>query len=162
MSSYILSQNEYIDILNYINEYRNNHDSNNLVLDDELTKEAQNSAISMLKKRELNYTQNNKYSEVLYCNWACRNQKIENIKRGIDKCYNESKLYNYKDFSLSNAKKCKNFTALIWKKSTKIGIGYAYVNAKCVLVLYLTSIGNIPELYSINVLQELESEDEYN
>lgn len=152
MSSYILSPEELDEIVNYINEYRKNHNSNEVEYDENLSKNAQKEAINMLKKKELNYQNNDMYSEVLYCSWACRNQKMQNIKRGIDECYKESNLYNFEEYSLSNAKKCKNFTALIWKDSTKVGIGYAYVNAKCVLCIYLTSKGNIPELYNQNVL----------
>lgn len=151
MTSYILSDNEVDEITKYINTYRTKHNSPELKYDAELSAIAQNNAISMLKKKELNYD-NTEYSQVLYCSWACRNQKMQNILKGIEECYKESKLYNYDEYSISNAKKCKNFTALIWKESTKLGIGYAYVNAKCVLCLYITKKGNDPDSYSENVL----------
>ncbi len=151
MSSYLLSKEEVNDIIKYINNYRDKHNSPHLIHDNELSIVAQTNAIAMLKQKELKYSNEN-YSQVLYCSWACRNQKIQNILKGIDECYKESKLYNYNEYSISNAKKCKNFTALIWKESNKIGIGYAYVNAKCVLCLYITDKGNNPELYTENVL----------
>lgn len=151
MASYILSDDEVNEITKYINTYRTKHNSPELKYDAELSAIAQNNAISMLKQKELNYD-NTEYSQVLYCSWACRNQKMQNILKGIDECYKESKLYNYEEYSISNAKKCKNFTALIWKKSTKLGIGYAYVNAKCVLCLYIMEKGNDPESYTENVL----------
>lgn len=150
MASYILSADEVNEITKYINTYRTKHNSPELKYDEELSSIAQKNAISMLKKKELKYD-NTEYSQVLYCSWACRNQKMQNILKGIDECYKESQLYNYDEYSISNAKKCKNFTALIWKKSTKLGIGYAYVNAKCVLCLYIIEKGNDPASYTENV-----------
>lgn len=151
MSSYNLSHDDKLQIIQYINNYRKKHNSGDLTYDEVLTNKAQQNAIIMLKEKKLKYN-NEDYSQVLYCLWTCRNQKMENIFNGINKCYNESKIYNFSEYSISNAKKCKNFTALIWKESTKIGIGYAYVNGKCVLCLYLTNKGNIPALYNTNVL----------
>lgn len=151
MTSYILSDDNVNEITKYINTYRIKHNSPELIYDKELSIIAQKHAIAMLKKKELNYD-DTEYSQVLYCSWACRNQKMQNILKGIDECYKESNLYNYDEYSISNAKKCKNFTALIWKNSTKLGIGYAYVNAKCVLCLYIMEKGNKPELYAENVL----------
>ena len=151
MSSYLLSQDEKLEILDYINNYRTQHNSTKLVFDEELTSEAQKHSIIMLKNKELNFETNDEYSKVLYSSWACRNTKMFNIKHGIDECYKESKLYNFQEYTISNSKKCGNFTALIWKDSTKIGIGYAYVNAKCVLCIYISNKGNNPDSYHQNV-----------
>ena len=76
MSSYLLSETEIIEIVNYINNYRKKHNALELKYDEELSKDAKDSAISMLKKKEINYNINNEYSEVLYSSWACRNQKM--------------------------------------------------------------------------------------
>ncbi len=156
-----LNNSEIIEITNLINEFRAIHKVQSLIYDSNLSEEAHNNAIKLIKSKRVNSYDNvtdtiksldNIHTNNIYSSWKCRNVKLINIKNGIRKWYHEMNYYNYDNYDINNTKKCFNFTALIWKSSTHFGIGYTYVNGKCVVCLIISQKGNILEEYNTNVL----------
>lgn len=141
----ILNDQDNLEITSYINQYRKLHNSPDLELDSKISKIAQLSAIKLIKNKKIdNYDEN--YSYNISLSIKSKNEKIKNIKRVIDLWYKQKK--NYLNDDLDNS---KNFTSLIWKSSTKFGLGYAYVNGKSTVCILLNEKGNILDLYDDNV-----------
>jgi len=104
-----------------------------------------------------------KYGENLAMMGTSSSLSIENaIKRAVDMWYNEIKMYNYSNprFAMHTG----HFTQLIWKATTKIGVGVSsYVKTRVVngrefkmtsyiVVMNYSVFGNVSGLFQRNVL----------
>lgn len=73
----------------------------------------------------------------------------------VDGWYNEIKLYDFKNPGF--AEETGHFTQLVWKATTKIGIGYAYTQHekrhKLYVVVHYSPPGNEDDAYEENVLR---------
>ena len=126
-----IDKNKYKDITidkNYAtsaikanNEYRISHNAKILQLDNYLIERAFILAKEFLINGEFD-NKNLLYSncEDLGMNLKMSNQKL-NPEELIEIWYEENRDYNYKE---PNEFECNNFTQMIWKNSTKFGIGY--------------------------------------
>ncbi len=158
------------------NDYRIKHGTNPLKLDDYLNKKACILAKEFLTKGEFENV------DLLYTNYEelGMNVKLSNKKLDAEilmkKWYEENTDYKYQN---PQELDCNNFTQMIWKKSTKLGIGYYHLNEQdrkkmikksdniqngiedtkkkeyefCYIALYYPA-GNIPGEYKDNVNQE--------
>lgn len=134
----------------YINQYRNLHNANDLLYDKEISNLSQLLSIKLLKNKKIIEPDILKdYTLIKYLSLKCRNNKLQNIKKAINTWYNENKLYLVD-------KQSNNFTGLVWKSSTKFGLGYSYVNGKCSVCLLIYEKGNIPNEIENNVFNKLE------
>lgn len=142
------------EIISYINQYRKLHQVDDLIHDDDISKISQQISIKLLKNKKLSdtdlYQLNNDYTIITNLNLKCRNNKLQNIKRAINSWYNEHKFYN-----INNYNKSSNFTGLIWKNSTKIGLGYSYVNGKCSVCILIYKKGNVLNQFDNNVFNKI-------
>jgi len=57
----------------------------------------------------------------------------------------------YKNYNASNGNSAKKFSQLVWKNSTKLGIGHAYDGHKLFVVALYKPPGNIPGQFTANV-----------
>ena len=142
--------------LKKINEHRKLHKVPPLMLDDYLIKRA----FILCKKKLTNFISEDflyQNDEDLGCNFEISEEKL-NVEKLMDKWYNENKNYNFiEPIEL----KSNNFTQMIWKNSTKFGIGYycpqeniEEINKKYYYVALFYPAGNIPGEYKINVLKK--------
>ena len=155
-------------LLDQHNKYREMHGVENLTLDNELIKLAQDYSAVLAYKEDI-YSiipsgNKNKRKEIVGENiFTCTSiLKIpcyeENSTKPVDDWYNEINFYNYDDpgFTLDTA----HFTQVIWKNTSKIGCGASVrtdgVTYKVVCNYY--TAGNIvnPEQYTENVLPIVE------
>lgn len=73
----------------------------------------------------------------------------------VDGWYREIDLYDFKnpEFSVETG----HFTQLVWKETTKIGVGYAYTKHanryKLYVVVHYSPPGNVDESFQENVLR---------
>lgn len=134
----------------HINQYRHLHKVNDLLYDTEMSNISQLLSVKLLKNKKLKESDYLKdYTLIKYLSLKCRNNKLQNIKKAINTWYNENKLY-FID------KQSNNFTGLVWKNSTKFGLGYSYVNGKCAVCLLIYEKGNISNQIENNVFNKLE------
>ena len=145
----ILNQSNIQEIEDYINQYRSLHQVDDLIYDSEISAISQLLSIKLLKnkKLELNDINNSKYTQITHLSLKSKNNTIKNIKKAIDFWYNENKYYN--------DKKSNNFSGLVWKSSTKFGIGYAYVNGKSSVCILIYEKGNKINEYEENVFPKV-------
>jgi hypothetical protein len=145
----ILTQSDIEEITNYINQYRNLHQSNDLIFDQDISTISQLLSIKLLKfkKLDINDINNPNYTYITNLSLKSKNSTLKNIKLAIDYWYKENKYYN--------DKKSNNFSGLVWKSSTKFGIGYSYVNGKSSVCLLIYEKGNKLNEYEDNVLPKI-------
>ena len=113
------------------NKYRKIHGVDNLVLDNELIKLAQDYSAVLAYKNDSHYIapsgNKNKNKEIVGENiFTCTSIVkpycySENSTKPVDDWYNEIYLYNFTDpgFRIDTA----HFTQIVWKETTKIGCG---------------------------------------
>ena len=145
----ILTETNIHETEEYINQYRNLHQVDDLVYDENISNLSQKLSIKLLKNRKLdiNDINNPDYTYITYLSIKSKNNTIKNIKQAIDFWYSENKYYNNK--------KSNNFSGLVWKSSTKFGIGYAYVNGKSSVCLLIYERGNKNNEYDDNVFLKI-------
>lgn len=148
----MLTDNDILEITNYINNYRNKHNSPNLEHNGDISKNSNAYAQLLCKLQKYDNSISKTYGEniILYNN--IENPNIINlIKETIDLWYNEYKNYNF-DLAKGSSQ-TKHFTCLIWKNSTKYGIGYYYNENNKILTIVLNTfpIGNIYTQYKDNI-----------
>lgn len=140
---------EIADITNYINLIRKRHGSPPLVFDESISEAAQKWSDYLLLNNKFEHSSNRLYGENLYFSYGSPSTRLNQIKSSIDNWYSEISKY---DFSkTSHQIGTGHFSALIWKSSTKYGIGYSSTKSKCVICLNTTPVGNIGGMYKANV-----------
>ena len=147
--------NEFVEkALNKINEYRKLHGVNPLVQDDYLIKRAfilAQKKLNNFKSEDLLY----KDSEDLGTNFEKTEEELD-VEKLMDNWYNENKSYNFiEPIELE----CNNFTQMIWKNSSKFGIGYFCSqeneeNKKYYYAALFYPAGNIPGEYKNNIFKK--------
>lgn len=133
-----LNSDEIKNILNTINNFRNEYEVPNLIYDEELTLLCKERAINFLKSKVNNSVLQNNISQrsenMTFIN-GVRNKKMINILNIIKKWYSENKFYDFENDEKSKYKSCQNFINLVWESNIKCGFWYSYTNGKCVLCM---------------------------
>jgi len=140
--------------LKRINEYRKLHGVNPLIQDDYLIKRA----FILTQKKLTNFKSEDflyKDGEDLGIIFEKSEKKID-VEKLIDNWYNENRNYNFiEPIELE----CNNFTQMIWKNSSKFGIGYFFSqeneeNKKYYYAALFYPAGNIPGEYKGNIFKK--------
>lgn len=140
----ILSTPQINEITSYINNIRTKHNSPPLTYDPELSIMAQEWAdiLALDNGSNIRHSDNtNNYGENIHYrfNVSCSDNKVALINGAIDSWYNEEKDFNYNqpEDSLRNTNTVKvgHFTCLVWKASTRYGIGFVCENSKLYVVM---------------------------
>jgi len=108
-------------VLKQSNLYRKKYNLVPFTLDDQLTNCAQDWANSLAKRRTFQHRDNNAYGENLYAD-----SNLNNLgKKAVDAWYNEITKFNINDeeSELGNNSATHHMTQLLWKSSTKLGVG---------------------------------------
>jgi len=144
-----------LEILEYINKYRSLHQSPNLIWDSNICVYSQNWANFLLANKKFLHSGSSLYGENLAYFNGYDNDAVNLIKKSIDLWYNEIISYDFSKPVFSE--NTGHFTALIWKSSTNIGIGYSYdpITKTGIITMNTSPPGNIEGLFSQNVIQPM-------
>jgi hypothetical protein len=142
-----------IELTNYVNAYRAKHNSPPLMWDDTISAFAQEYSLYLVTNNLFQHSNKEGYGENLAYFQGYPNEMMTLIKKSIDLWYDEIKLYNfnYPGYSPSTG----HFTCLVWKSSTRFGMGYSFNNDTKVVDITMNTAppGNIIGQFQQNVSQ---------
>ena len=142
-----------IELTDYVNAYRAKHNSPPLLWDDTISAFAQEYSLYLVTHNLFQHSNKEGYGENLAYFQGYPNEMMTLIKKSIDLWYDEIKLYNfnYPGYSSSTG----HFTCLVWKSSTKFGMGYSFNNDTKVVDITMNTAppGNIIGQFKENVSQ---------
>ncbi|CEF62185.1 CAP domain-containing protein [Strongyloides ratti] len=136
-------------MLREINTYRSSHSSRPLAESYGLSKIAQDRANSISVTNVINHGLYDEYEELISVTELLQAPLI------VKKWYDESMYYNFR-FGISN-ERCRNFVKLVWKGTTKIGIGVAKSGCKIYIVVLLNPKRKSMSLNALNIKQRKRS-----
>ncbi len=139
------------ELTDYVNAYRAKHNSPPLIWDDTISAFAQEYSLYLVTHNLFQHSNKEGYGENLAYFQGYPNEMMTLIKKSIDLWYDEIKLYNfnYPGYSPSTG----HFTCLVWKSSTKFGMGYSFNNDTKVVDITMNTAppGNIIGQFQQNV-----------
>ena len=140
-----------IEITNYINSYRAKHGSPPLEWDETIAKFSQTWASYLGANGKFEHSKERLYGENLACFMGNSDNMLPLVKKSIDMWYNEIAKYDFQKNTYTPG--TGHFTCLVWKSSTKFGIGYSYdTKTKTAIVTFNTSpAGNNTNTFKSNV-----------
>jgi hypothetical protein len=109
------------EITNYINNYRARHQSPPLTWDETIATFAQQWSFYLLSNNLFQHSGSALYGENLAYFEGYGNDIVILFKKAIDNWYNEITLYNFTNPGYKQG--TGHFTCLVWKSSTKFGMG---------------------------------------
>ena len=109
------------EITNYINNYRARHQSPPLTWDETIATFAQQWSFYLLSNNLFQHSGSALYGENLAYFEGYGNDIVVLFKKAIDNWYNEITLYNFTNPGYKQG--TGHFTCLVWKSSTKFGMG---------------------------------------
>ncbi|MFS8100708.1 CAP family protein [Lentzea alba] len=140
-----------------LNTYRAKHGVAPLSLDSEVTRTAQEWADHLHETDGFEHRPNNPYGENLY--WiSSRTRAIDTVAtKALDSWYAESRGYDYtEEMTQSNIDySVLHFTAMVWKSSTRVGVGLKQGKNGTYVVLNFAERGNTLTHFVANVLSPL-------
>ena len=147
---------QQIELTDYVNAYRAKHGSPPLEWDDTITQFAQEYSLYLAANSLFQHSNKEGYGENLAYFQGYPNEMMSLIKKSIDLWYDEIKLYNYNYPGYSPG--TGHFTCLIWKSSTKFGMGYSYNNDTKIVDVTMNTAppGNVIGQFPANVLPLLD------
>ncbi|MGI5506789.1 CAP family protein [Lentzea sp. CA-135723] len=137
-----------------VNTYRAKHGAPPLSLDSEVSRTAQEWADHLQSTNGFEHRPDNPYGENLY--ETGRSRPIDTvIGKALEDWYNESRHYNYdKEMTPSNVDlSVLHFTALVWKSSTRLGVGISQGRNGTYVVVNFAERGNTLNHFRANVLR---------
>ncbi|HEX8869806.1 MAG TPA: CAP family protein [Lentzea sp.] len=136
-----------------LNAYRAKHGVPPLSLDSEVTHTAQEWADHLHDTDGFEHRPDNQYGENLY--WtSSRTRAIDAVAtKALDSWYAESRSYDYaKEMTQSNIDYgVLHFTAMVWKSSTRVGVGLKQGKNGTYVVLNFAARGNTLTQFVANV-----------
>ncbi|XP_058178513.1 Golgi-associated plant pathogenesis-related protein 1-like [Anopheles ziemanni] len=143
--SYSIFQQQVLDFHNVL---RAKHSAEPLVLDPQICQYAQQWANTLASKKVLQHRTNGKYGENLYALYGKTNVDASQV---VNAWYNEVKYYTFGTSQPHNFSQVGHFTALVWKKSRKLGVGIAAKGTNVYVVCNYDPPGNVMGHYHHNV-----------
>ena len=111
------------EITNYINDYRARHQSPPLTWDETIATFAQQWSFYLLSNNLFQHSGSALYGENLAYFEGYGNDIVVLLKKAIDNWYNEITLYDFTNPGYKQG--TGHFTCLVWKSSTKFGMGFS-------------------------------------
>jgi hypothetical protein len=111
------------EITNYINNYRARHQSPPLTWDETIATFAQQWSFYLLSNNLFQHSGSALYGENLAYFEGYGNDIVVLLKKAIDNWYNEITLYDFTNPGYKQG--TGHFTCLVWKSSTKFGMGFS-------------------------------------
>ncbi len=139
-------------IVAYINNYRAKHQSPPLTWDVSPANFAQNWSYYLLSNNLFQHSNSKLYGENLSYFQGYKATPLELILKSVDLWYNEISMYDFNNPGYQNG--TGHFTCLIWKSSTKFGIGISInkTSNEVVISMNTSPPGNILGQFAVNVL----------
>ena len=141
------------EITNYINNYRARHQSPPLTWDETIATFAQQWSFYLLSNNLFQHSGSALYGENLAYFEGYGNDIITLFKKAIDNWYNEITLYDFTNPGYKQG--TGHFTCLVWKSSTKFGMGFSIDpsnNNKVDITFNTEPPGNYQGQFAQNVL----------
>ena len=141
------------EITNYINNYRARHQSPPLTWDETIATFAQQWSFYLLSNNLFQHSGSALYGENLAYFEGYGNDIITLLKKAIDNWYNEITLYDFTNPGYKQG--TGHFTCLVWKSSTKFGMGFSIDpsnNNKVDITFNTEPPGNYQGQFAQNVL----------
>lgn len=138
-------------VLKHHNELRRKHNVSDLQLDSNLMAAAQNWANQLAREDQFYHNPNAKYGENLYCSWnSDPNAKVD-PRGACQSWYDEIKHYTF-GVEPRGVSQIGHFTQVVWKKSQRLGVGYAKSRSgKMLVVCTYDPRGNYMGEFNANV-----------
>ncbi|XP_006822052.1 Golgi-associated plant pathogenesis-related protein 1-like [Saccoglossus kowalevskii] len=144
------------DALKTQNAYRELHGAPPLRFSNKLDEHAQEWANHIAEMGMAKQRKEIPYGENVAWMWSESGQDEFTGKAAVDKFYSDVTKYDFQKGASIDGQSAKNFTQLVWKSSTEVGIGYA-INPKDPKDMYAVfnyyPAGNIPGDFKANVKQ---------
>ena len=143
-----------LDALNLHNKYREKHNSENLILSDNLCKKAQKKIFDLINgnddKRD-DLEEDNKLGENIYISL----KDDVDVKKACEAWYVEGKLYDFNKNAYQRG--TTHFTQMVWKGTKEIGFGYSQLkNGKSYFIALYFPSGNELFKFKENVEKRLD------
>jgi hypothetical protein len=148
-----LTDEQKIEITEYINQYRKVHQSPNLVWNETIANYSQTWANYLIINNLFQHSGSQLYGENLAYFKGYGNDTITLIKLSIDLWYKEIDYYNFSKPSFSS--ETGHFTCLVWKNSKTFGIGVSMIDDTVVVSFNTSPPGNVIGEFEKNVLPKL-------
>lgn len=131
------------------NEYRRKHGVPPLKLDKEICKFSQQWADHLIKRDALQHSNNSDYGENIFMVQSSDPKFTVAGKEAVDSWYEEIKYHKFglEPKSLASG----HFTQVIWKESKQLGVAFAKMGGKIVVVANYYPAGNMIGSFSENV-----------
>lgn len=151
----MLSGEQIVEILGYVNKYRALHQAPPMVYDPDIASVAQTWSNYLLSNNKFQHSGNSTFGENLAWFRGYGDDPLALIKLSIDMWYDEVKYYDFKNPGFSD--KTGHFTALVWKASKSFGFGFSInsITNTAVIVMNISPPGNYSGEYENNVLPML-------
>lgn len=146
----LLTDEQKIELTEYINQYRKAHKSPNLIWDGTISNYAQTWANYLLVNNLFQHSGSQLYGENLAYFKGYGNDTMTLIKLSIDLWYKEIEYYNFSKPGFSS--ETGHFTCLIWKTSKTFGIGISMIDDTVVVSFNTSPPGNVVGEFDKNVL----------
>ncbi|XP_058118518.1 Golgi-associated plant pathogenesis-related protein 1-like [Anopheles ziemanni] len=135
-------------VLQRHNELRAKHSAVPLVLDPAICQYAQQWANTLASRNVMQHRTNGKYGENLYAQFG---STCITASKPTNSWYNEIKYYRFGASQPHNFSQVGHFTALVWKKSRRLGVGIASRGSNVYVVCNYDPPGNFMGQYHLNV-----------
>ena len=147
-----LSSEHKQEITNYVNMYREKHQSPPLVWSDPISAFSQNWSYYLITNNLFEHSGSSIYGENLAYFQGYGTDVMTLLKKAVDDWYNEITAYDFNNPGFSSS--TGHFTCLVWKESTSFGMGISInLNTSAVDVTMNTSPpGNVVGEFQKNVL----------
>ena len=141
------------ELLKYHNKYRKYHNSNDLIINNNLNDRAQEYANKRIKNTQFKQSFfYNAYKDIILGeNVYCSKEKAD-PETICKEWYNENKKYDYKKNSYQNG--TGHFTQLVWKNTKEVGFGISSNNDSFNVVAYYYPAGNVLGEFQNNVFKK--------
>lgn len=135
-------------VLEEHNRLRAKHSAGPLRLDPAISQCAQQWANNIAARNCMQHRPNNKYGENIYASFGKESVTGQEV---VQSWYNEIKYYRFGQSQPSNFSQVGHFTQVVWKASTKVGVGIAKNGRNIYVVCNYDPPGNFGGRYPANV-----------
>ncbi|CAG9768166.1 unnamed protein product [Ceutorhynchus assimilis] len=131
------------------NEYRKKHGVPSLKLDKEICKFSQQWADHLIRRGALIHSNNRDYGENIFMVQSSNTNFTVSGKEAVDSWYEEIKFhkFGFEPKSLASG----HFTQVVWKDSKQLGVAFAKIGGKVVVVANYYPAGNMIGSFAENV-----------
>ena len=151
-----ITNDQKVEITNYINMYRRAHQAPDLVWDNSMAEFSQNWSNYLSMNSLFQHSGSQLYGENLayFHGYGC--DIVTLLKSSVDLWYQEIASYDFTKPGFNEA--TGHFTCLVWKNSTKFGMGFSCSDDNTAVVSFNTSPpGNVIGEFDKNVLPKIDT-----